>query len=203
MTERGARHCHRDEMQFQIGPSQLRWQEDALVIDIDEWSVPWPHRVRGQVRLQADTWFKETLVLDPQGKHRWGPLAPSARVSVSLEQPAQHWQGQAYLDANEGDEPIDRACHEWDWSRAILADGSTAVIYDVQQKQGKDRLLGLRFTPSGSLEEFAPPPRQELELTGWRIPRRMRSEGEAPVQVIDMLEDTPFYERSEIGRAHV
>ncbi len=66
----------------------------------------------------------------------------------------------------------------------------------MQQKQGGDRLLGLRFLPDGRIDEFTPPPRQTLELTGWRVPRRMRSEGDAPVRIIDMLEDTPFYERS-------
>ena len=195
MTERGARHCNRDETQFQIGPSHLRWHENALVIDIDEWAVPWPHRVRGQIRLQANTWFKETWVLDPQGKHRWGPLAPSARVSVSLEQPAQHWQGQAYLDANEGDEPIDRACHEWDWSRALMADGSTAVIYDIQGKTSiDDRLLALRFMTDGSVQAFDAPPRVNLPPTLWRMARRMRSDG--PVRLKESLEDTPFYQRS-------
>ena len=106
------------------------------------------------------------------------------------------WSGHAYLDSNEGDEPISEPFREWDWSRALLSDGSTAVIYDVQQKYGEDRLLGLRFIPDGRIDEFVPPPRHALEPTGWRIPRRMRSEGPAPVRVIDMLEDTPFYERS-------
>ena len=77
-----------------------------------------------------------------------------------------------------------------------MGDHGHRAIFDVQQKQGEDRLLGLRFSPNGHIEEFEPPPLQSLELTGWRIPRRMRSEGDAPVRVIDMLEDTPFYERS-------
>ena len=32
MTERGARLCHRDDKQFTIGPSQLRWDGNALVL---------------------------------------------------------------------------------------------------------------------------------------------------------------------------
>jgi flagellin-specific chaperone FliS len=99
------------------------------------------------VRVRADTWFNFSTAIDPNGKHRWGPLAPSARIEVDLDHPAQRWQGHAYLDSNEGDEPIHHACHEWDWSRSILQDGSTAVIYDIQGKVGQpaDKLLALRF----------------------------------------------------------
>ena len=195
MTERGAQHCQRDEKQFTIGPSQLRWEDNTLVIDIDEIAVPLPRRVRGQVRVQADTWFDFSTPIDSAGKHRWGPLAPSARVVVDLQQPAQQWTGHAYLDSNEGDEPIDRSCHEWDWSRSLMKDGSTAVIYDIQGKtSAQDKLLALRFMPDGTVNHFQAPPRQQLSPTAWRIQRRMRSE--ASVQVKDQLEDTPFYHRA-------
>ncbi|MFM7801504.1 MAG: carotenoid 1,2-hydratase, partial [Limnohabitans sp.] len=196
MTERGARHCHRNQQQFTIGPSQWRMEGDTMVIDMDEVAVPWPHRVSGQVRLQADQWFNFSTPIDSHGKHRWGPLAPSARITVDLQNPSQRWQGQAYLDSNEGDEPIHHACHEWDWSRALLKDGSTAVIYDIQGKAGQqgDRLLALRFVPDGSVQTFEAPPRQAMPPTLWRIQRRMRSE--SPARVIEQLEDTPFYQRA-------
>ena len=195
MTERGARHCHRDDKQFTIGPSQLHWDGQSLVIDIDEIGVPVPHRVRGQVRVHADTWFNFSTPIDHSGKHRWGPLAPTARVEVNLQYPSQQWSGNAYLDSNEGDEPIDRSCHEWDWSRSPMKDGSTAVIYDIQAQAGQqDKLLALRFKPDGSIENFDAPPRQTLPPTLWRIQRRMRSD--SSVQVQEQLEDTPFYQRA-------
>ena len=196
MTERGRRSISRDAHNFTIGPSSLQWHGDHLEIDICEIGVPIPFSVRGKVRVYPESLSTFCTALDDSGRHRWGPLAPCARVEVDLEKPNQRWKGHAYLDSNEGDEPISEPFKEWDWSRATLADGSTAVIYDVQKKQGDDRLIGVRFAQDGTIEEFVPPPRQDLELTGWRIPRRMRSEGDAPVQVIDMLEDTPFYERS-------
>jgi carotenoid 1,2-hydratase len=117
-------------------------------------------------------------------------------VEVNLQHPSQHWTGNAYLDSNEGDEPIDRSCREWDWSRSPMKDGSTAVIYDVQGKAGKqdDKLLALRFKTDGSIEDFEAPPRQALPPTLWRIQRRMRSE--SAVQVHEQLEDTPFYQRA-------
>ena len=194
MTERGARHCHREAHRYTIGPSQLRWDGQALHIAIDEITVPIPRRVKGTVRIEPQGLFNFSTPLDAMGHHRWGPLAPRARVEVNLQHPAQRWSGSGYLDSNEGDEPIDRPFREWDWSRTQLADGSVAVLYDVQHKSGPDTLLALRFCPDGRVEHFDAPPRQTLPLTAWRVARRMRSEG--PVQVSEQLEDTPFYQRA-------
>ena len=195
MTERGARHCHRDAHEFTIGPSQLRWDGQSLVIDINEVGVPWPHSVRGQVRVHPHQLFNFSTPIDAKGQHRWGPLAPSARVEVVMDSPAQRWQGQGYLDSNEGDEPIDRSCREWDWSRSPMKDGSTAVLYDIQgQPEQGDKLLALRFTPQGEVLPFEAPKRQALPTTLWRLGRRMRSEGAA--RVVEQLEDTPFYQRA-------
>lgn len=196
MTERGRRSVERNAHSFSIGPSSLHWHDDHLEIDICETGVPIPLPVRGKVRVYPASLSRFSTALDDGGRHRWGPLAACARVEVDMDKPAQRWRGHAYLDSNEGDEPASQAFREWDWSRALLSDGSTAVIYDVQQSQGGDRLLGLRFLPTGQIEEFLPPPRQPMSLTRWRIERRMRSEGDAPVRVIDRLEDTPFYQRS-------
>ena len=194
MTERSARWCARDMQQFRIGPSALRWDGERLVIDIDEVGVPLPRRVRGRVVLHPDRLFDFSTPIDPRGRHRWGPIAPSARVDVELESPGQRWQGQAYLDSNEGDEPIAHACREWDWSRSLLRDGSTAVLYDVQNHDGGEHLLALRFSRDGQVTPFEAPPRQAMRPTAWRIPRRMRAPGE--VQVLHQLEDTPFYQRA-------
>ena len=199
MTERGRRFVQRERQHFAIGPSSLHWRGDHLEIDIRETGVPIPFPVRGKVRVYPASLSPFSTALDAHGRHRWGPLAACARVEVEMQHPAQRWSGHAYLDSNEGDEPVDRAFREWDWSRALLSDGSTAVIYDVQAKQGSDRLLGLRFFPDGRVDAFAPPPRQSLNLTRWRIARRMRSEGDVAVRVIEMLEDTPFYQRSVLN----
>ena len=196
MTERGRGHIQREASSFTIGPSSLHWHHDHLEINICEVGMPMPWPLRGKVRVYPSSLSTFSTALDDQGRHRWGPLAACARVEVEMDKPSQRWSGHGYLDSNEGDEPVSEPFREWDWSRALLSDGSAAVIYDVQQKQGADRLLGLRFLPDGRVEEFAPPARHTLPLTRWRIPRRMRSEGDDPVRVIDMLEDTPFYERS-------
>ena len=194
MTERGTRHCERRADQFIIGPSGLHWDGQALTIRIDEMGVPLPRRIRGTVRVIPDRLFAFSTALDARGRHHWGPLAPRARVEVDLPQPGLRWSGHAYVDSNEGDEPVERAFGEWDWSRCQLADGSTAVLYDVEPGQPGGRVLALRFHPDGSVTEFDAPPLHHLPKTAWRLPRRMRSDG--PVRVLQQLEDTPFYQRA-------
>jgi carotenoid 1,2-hydratase len=158
--------------------------------------VPIPQRVRGRVRVWPKGLCGFQAALDDGGRHRWGPIAPCARVEVELDKPGARWSGHAYLDSNEGDEPIDKPFTDWDWSRAELKDGSTAVLYDVRQKRGADRLIARRFTPDGRAEAFDAPPRQSLPRTSWRIARSMRSDGDEPARVEKTLEDTPFYARS-------
>ena len=194
MTERGRRQCQRDATSFTIGPSRMQWNGSSLDIEIDEVCVPVPRKIRGRIRLHPHRLFKFSTALDAAGKHRWGPLAPSAHIEVNLERPDQRWQGHAYLDSNEGDEPIEAAFHEWDWSRSRLGDGSTAVLYDMQWPDQPDRLLSLRFDDKGEVDTFKPPARQRLPRTRWLLERRMRSP--SSVHVEQQLEDTPFYQRS-------
>ena len=112
-----------------------------------------------------------------------------------MEQPALRWQGHAYLDSNEGDEPIARPFAHWDWMRATLPDGRTAVVYDVRLKSGAEpRLIAACFDADGRVQDFNPAPRHALPPTGWRLHRHVRSE--APPRVLQRLEDTPFYARS-------
>ena len=213
MTERGARHMERDARHFRVGPSEVRWERDALVVDIDEWSpLPVPRRVRGSIRVQADRFFDFQTPLDRARHHRWGPLAPSARISVDLTAPELRWRGEAYLDSNEGDEPIDRPFHEWDWSRATLADGSTAVIYDIRDRivseagsepgdSAAERLIALRFRTNGEIEPFEPAERRPLPRGLWRVGRSIRSDqGAEPARIHRTLEDTPFYMRSMVSQ---
>lgn len=198
MTERGRRSVHREARAFQIGPSRVRWEHDALVFDIDEITAPIPRRVRGQVRVHPQALCPFVTALDAAGRHRWGPIAPCARIEVEMQAPALRWTGHAYLDSNEGDEPIDRPFREWDWSRATLADGSTAVIYDVRPRSGPDRVIARRFAPDGSSRAFDAPERQVLPRSKWLLGRTLRSDPGVPPRVVQTLTDAPFYVRSTI-----
>ena len=124
------------------------------------------------------------------------PIAPAARVEVAFDAPRLRWAGHGYLDCNEGDEPIERPFRSWDWSRAQLAGGDTAVLYDVRERSGAERLLALRFARDGRVGEFDAPARRPLPATLWRVPRQVRAES-APA-LVRTLEDTPFYVRSEL-----
>ena len=205
MTERGARHVQRERHAFVVGPSRVEWKGDALEIAFDERSVPFMRAVRGSLRLYPRALSQFHAALDAnlplRGRHRWGPIAPCARIEVELQSPALRWQGHAYFDSNEGDEPIERAFLRWDWLRTANADGSTAVIYDVQprdvRRSGASRLVAQRFAPDGSASAFETSPRQRLPpSTLWRIDRQVRA-ADAP-RVVRTLEDTPFYARSLI-----
>jgi carotenoid 1,2-hydratase len=198
MTERGRRWVRRDAHEFHVGPSSLRWDGQALVVDIDEWAVPLPRRVRGRLKLFPQALCRFVTALDEGGRHRWGPIAPCARIEVEFDQPALRWSGHAYMDSNEGDEPIDRPFREWDWARATLADGSTAVIYDLRPQQGAERVIAERFAADGSAHAFDPPPRHALPRSAWQLKRSMRSEATTPARLLQSLEDTPFYARATV-----
>jgi carotenoid 1,2-hydratase len=200
MTERGRRQLQRSADTLQIGASRLHWDGQALVIDIDEITVPLPRRVRGRVRLHPQGLCGFSAALDAAGRHRWGPIAPCSRVEVEFDRPGLRWSGHAYLDSNEGDEPVERAFSEWDWSRATLRDGSTAVIYDVRPGPCDDadggRVIAQRFAADGRAWTFEAPLRQTLPRSGWRLGRTLRSDAAVPARVQQTLEDTPFYVRS-------
>jgi carotenoid 1,2-hydratase len=203
MTERGRGQLQRSARELSIGPSRVHWDGQSLRIDIDEIGMPLPRRVRGQVRVHPQGLSHFVAPLDAQARHRWGPIAPCARIEVDLDRPSLRWRGHAYLDSNEGDEPVDRAFREWDWSRALLADGSTAVVYDVRER-GSDgaappRLIAQRFAADGRSQAFAPPPRQALPRSAWRIERATRADADMPAHVLHTLEDTPFYARSLVS----
>lgn len=199
MTERGRRHVWRDACHFQIGPSALHWDGAALQVDIDERCVPLPRPLRGRVRLHPGGLCPFVTPLDVAGRHRWGPIAPCARVEVDLSQPGLRWQGAAYMDSNEGEEPVEHAFADWDWSRAVMHDGSTSVIYDVRPLQGPGRVIARRFLPDGRHEGFVPPRRHPLPTSMWRIARQVHAEDSPAPRLMRTLEDTPFYVRSQIA----
>jgi carotenoid 1,2-hydratase len=194
MTERGASSCFRTKDEFVIGPSSVAWDGQSLRIQILETSTPWAQSIKGQIRVWPDQLFNFSETIDHKGNHRWGPLAPSARVEVNLTSPDLKWSGQAYLDSNEGDEPISEGFHTWNWSRAKMRDNSTLVFYDMQWPGHEDKLLSLRFEPNGAVTPMPAAPVQRMKNTAWQIGRRMRSD--APVSLHEQLEDTPFYQRA-------
>jgi carotenoid 1,2-hydratase len=131
------------------------------------------------------------------GRHGWQPIAPSARIEVAMRQPELSWAGNAYLDANFGDELLEVGFTEWNWSRAQV-EGGTAVLYDVVRRDRSQLGLALKFDHAGRIGTFEPPPPAALPTAFWRVGRKARSDDATP-RLIKTLEDTPFYTRSLVG----
>ena len=194
MTERGRSALARDATTLAIGRSALAWDGSALTLSLDEVTAPLPRRVRGTVRLIPHGLGRRAFALDAAGRHRWMPLAPSAHVEVAFTAPDWRWSGHGYWDTNAGDEPVAAGFRTWDWSRADLGDGASAVLYDTRAADGSERSLAVLYTADGSSTDFAAPPRQKLGRTLWGLPRSTQADGAA--RVSRTLEDTPFYARS-------
>jgi carotenoid 1,2-hydratase len=193
MTERGAAGLQRSPGELRVGPSSLAWDGKQLVVRVHERASPWPMRVCGEIRLTPDHLYGQPMALDARGAHRWRPIAPSARVEVRMTQPELRWDGAGYLDANDGDEPLEQAFSGWHWSRARLRRG-TAVLYDLRRRDGSTASIGMRFGPGDDVRELRAPPAVMLPATRWGVARATRSEV-AP-GVLETFEDTPFYARS-------
>ncbi len=195
MTERGRSALERDRASLRIGPSALSLDGDDLVIRIDETAVPIPRALRGEVRIRPSALTGRHFDLDAQGRHRWMPIAPRCRLEVRMETPALRWRGDGYLDRNQGAAPLEDDFSYWDWSRAVLGD-STVILYDTLRRDGSAGSIALDVDLRGRLTEFTPPARRSLPNNRWRVPRGTQAEG--GTNVLETLEDTPFYSRSII-----
>jgi carotenoid 1,2-hydratase len=185
----------RDAGGLAIGPSSLRWDGSTLVIAVRETGVPLPRPIRGEIRVTPEALTGFWATLDDAGRHRWRPMAPRARVEVTLDQPALRWSGTGYLDSNDGDEPLEAGFRRWDWSRAVLPGGETAILYDTFLRADGERGIAIHIARDGAVAPIAPPPLVALPQTGWRLPRFTRAEDGA-ARVTRTLTDAPFYARS-------
>ena len=199
LTERGRRGLDRGSAHLAIGPSALRWDDNALTIDIDEVTVPLPSRLRGRVRFYPESLVDYQAALDTAARHRWSPIAPCGRVELMMTHPPLRWSGPGYFDANAGDEPLESAFLGWDWSRASHR-GETSVLYDVEAREGDSVSLAVHFDTRGGVAVLEPPPRVDLPSTRiWRIARGTRADSGRAATVVETLEDTPFYARSVLA----
>jgi carotenoid 1,2-hydratase len=195
MTERRRDALRREQAQISIGPSSLTWDADTLTARFDEMTAPLPSRIRGTVRLRPQALVGQTFALDANARHTWRPIAPRARVEVTLEQPDRKWCGDAYFDTNTGDAPLESEFAFWDWSRA-QTQRDTLIFYDVQRAAGDMASVALSIDGRGEMTTIQPPPRRRLPSTFWRMPRTLRSDAFDRPRVRRTLEDTPFYTRS-------
>ena len=196
LTERAERQLHRSASELTVGPSSARWEGSALVVDFNEVRAPLGGRLAGRVRLFPDERGGDPVGLDAAGKHRWQPIAPSARAEVEIRLPSPlRFAGPAYLDANGGDEPLEDAFTGWTWAR-VAAGRRAAVTYDVQRRDGSRLLVTRAFDGHGRVASGFPVEAVEASPTRWRMRRVLHGDHGAAPRVQRTLEDTPFYARS-------
>ena len=198
MTERTEEALVQTPERLVIGPSSLEWDGDTLVVHINEWANPIFRKVEGTLRLTPTALTTKAYQIDGKGKHFWQPIAPFARVEAKFTKPELNWQGNGYIDSNFGREPLEVGFKNWDWSRAHLKDG-TGIFYDAFTRDGNNHQLALKINKQGDVQEITPPPRQILSKGPiWRVPRTTLLAEHDKAQTVSMLEDTPFYTRSQI-----
>ncbi|PKU23717.1 hypothetical protein [Telmatospirillum siberiense] len=195
MTERARDAVERTPASLRIGPSVLVWRDGALAIGVDELAFPVPRRIRGTIRMSPKALPATCFRFDGGGGHVWQPIAPRARIEVDLLYPKLRWSGDAYFDANCGQEPLEDGFRHWSWARAHRG-GDSVILYDARRRDGGGASLALRFASSGAIEGLPPLPMATLSDTAWRLGRTMRADSGSEVLLRSTLEDTPFYARS-------
>ena len=198
MTERPWHRVRRDADNFMVGPSGLHWDGDSLLIDINETSAPLPYPVRGQVRVYPELIGTTGFHLDNAGKHRWHPVAPRARVEVTMNHPDISWNGSGYFDSNFGEEALEEGFNDWHWSRAHLKN-DVAVLYEGTRRDGTPFDLALKMDRQGRWHDVIQPPSARLPRSGWMIDRLTRADADSRPKVTKTWVDAPFYTRSALS----
>ena len=159
---------------------------------------PAPRRLRGQLHLQPGALPARAFALDEAGCHVWQPISPVARVQVAFDTPGLSWQGEAYLDANQGERPLARDFDRWHWQRSTLPGRRSQLLYEVSPRQpgadARPHALALLMDANGQISPLPLPPRQVLASSGWGLARASR--GQATPALLATLESGPFYCRS-------
>ncbi len=197
MTERKQNALLRSESQLQIGRSFMRWEDGSLLASIDEITVPIPQRLRGTLKLTPQSIQTQQFTLDADGRHRWQPIAPQARIAVNFEKPKLSWSGTAYFDTNDGDAPLSTDFKNWHWSRSHAHENSK-ILYHVSRRDGTTHEIALNIDHHGSALHFTPPELQNLPTTLWRLQRQTYADNGHYPAVIKTFEDAPFYSRALI-----
>jgi carotenoid 1,2-hydratase len=196
MTDRGQQALTLERDGIHIGPSSMRWENDALVVDIDEMSWPHLHRLKGRVTVHPEAVTSVELPLTDEGTHVWRPFAPDARIEVALERPGWSWSGHGYFDANFGTRALEQDFSFWTWGRYPTRRGAL-TFYDAARRDGTELGVAVSFERERAQVVDAPP-RTPFRRSLWAVRRETRADpGTKPRQVKAML-DAPFYCRSAV-----
>ena len=198
MTDRGTAALRQTQSRLEVGPSMMRWEDNNLIIDIDEISSP-PliSRIRGQIRITPSAITDVELPLTEDGAHIWRPFAPKSRISVDIDRKGWQWDGEGYFDANFGTRALEQDFSYWTWGRFPTGDGATC-FYDATRRDGSKLAAGFAFDAGGNARPIALPEKASIRRSLWAVKRETRADtGYRPKQMLNML-DAPFYSRSAI-----
>lgn len=205
MTERQSSSVQRSATEFVVGPSVVSWDGKRLCYRLRERCTPYGQLLSGEISVVPGAACDLAVDLDGHGRHLWTPWAPHSRVQVRLDTPGWNWDGSAYLDANAGNEPLERAFRSWDWSRTERAQDSgqaqrMRLHYEVQRRSGEEQLFAFDIDHQGQVAEVAGDPVEDQRRTGWGIQRYPRCGHR--IAGVKGYEDTPFYSRTLLRSAH-
>ena len=199
MTDRGTSALRQTASRLEVGPSMMRWEDNQLIIEIDEISSP-PliNRIRGQIRVTPSAITDVELPLDANETHIWRPFAPVSHIDVDIDRPGWQWSGHGYFDANFGTRALEQDFTYWTWGRYPTAEGATC-FYDAERMDGSTLAAGFAFAPDGTARSITDlPPKTPMKRSLWAVSRETRADaGYTPHQVKNML-DAPFYSRSAV-----
>lgn len=180
---------------FVLGRNRITRDAGGITLDIDERTAPWGRSLRGRVRLVPHAWMDRQFALDERGQHRWWPVAPRASIEVDMAAPAMQFVGAGYYDCNGGIEPLELGLAGWTWSRSAAVDRTT-LLYDVEDRDGRRREIGLCYRDDGRVDAIEAPRVATLGRSRWGLPRTSRATDVGSATVRRTLVDSPFYARS-------
>lgn len=198
MTDRGTPALRQSETALTVGPSSMTWENDRLVIDVNEVSgPPIVSSVRGTITVTPSAITDVELALTDDGAHIWRPFGPVSEISVDLDAPGWRWDGHGYFDANFGTRALEEDFTYWTWGRYPARGGSTC-FYDATRLDGSTLGAGFHFDSDGTASELDVPPKTRFNRSLWAVKRETRGDpGYRPRQVMNLL-DAPFYSRSMV-----
>ncbi|MEM6381900.1 MAG: carotenoid 1,2-hydratase [Pseudomonadota bacterium] len=198
MTERGRSALAQTPDSFTVGPSSIRWQNDTLVIAVNEICAPLPRRLSGEIRFRPDFVQNRSFELDSNARHHWWPYAPFGTISADFQRPALSWSGHGYADTNTGSAALEDDFSGWTWSRATVDDG-TVIFYEPDERSGRQSVIAIHVDHQGRVETYTAPPTAQLKPGLWGIKRHTRSEIADEAKITTPFLDAPFYTRDVIS----
>ena len=204
MTERSRAALSRSAQEFRVGPSRLFIEDGAAIIEFDEIAVPrppaeWlPTRVKGRIRFEPSMVTGRVFDIGGEGRHRWWPVAPAGRISVTFETGGTDWSGHGYMDSNWGLEPLEQTFDTWDWARGTTRNGDALILYDTVEYSGAKTRLAVRIGPDGEASHLPMPDKTALKRGFWGVGANGHHDPGINPSIVQRLEDGPFYRRSVV-----